>query len=117
MGSLDAGLGRIPRLMMVQPAPLARDPNGFKYSHANYERCDFYCLTHGFVDVMKELPATMILRPANFDTLAVRVHNLASDERLGEAAFPALVIVLVGLLPVVVLSRFIAKSRKVDGAS
>jgi iron(III) transport system permease protein len=57
-----------------------------------------------FVDVMKELPATLIMRPQNFDTLAVRVYNLASDERLAEAAAPALAIVLVGLLPVVLLS-------------
>jgi iron(III) transport system permease protein len=57
-----------------------------------------------FVDVMKELPATLIIRPFNFDTLAVRVYNLASDERLGEAAAPALAIVLVGLLPVLLLS-------------
>jgi iron(III) transport system permease protein len=57
-----------------------------------------------FVDVMKELPATLIIRPFNFDTLAIRVYNLASDERLAEAAVPALAIVLVGLLPVVLLS-------------
>jgi iron(III) transport system permease protein len=57
-----------------------------------------------FVDVMKELPATLIVRPFNFDTLAIRVYNLASDERLAEAAAPALAIVAVGLLPVVLLS-------------
>jgi iron(III) transport system permease protein len=57
-----------------------------------------------FVDVMKELPVTLIMRPQNFDTLAVRVYNLASDERLPEAALPALAIVMVGLVPVVLLS-------------
>jgi iron(III) transport system permease protein len=57
-----------------------------------------------FVDVMKELPATLIVRPFNFDTLAVRVYHLASDERLAEAAAPALAIVLVGLIPVILLS-------------
>ena len=57
-----------------------------------------------FVDVMKELPATLIVRPFNFDTLAIRVYNLASDERLAEAAAPALAIVAVGLLPVMLLS-------------
>jgi iron(III) transport system permease protein len=56
-----------------------------------------------FVDVMKELPATLILRPFNFDTLAVQAHRLASDERLAEAAVPSLVIGLVGLLPVIIL--------------
>ena len=63
-----------------------------------------------FVDVMKELPATLIVRPFNFDTLAVRVYNLASDERLAEAAAPALAIVLVGLLPVILLSWQMVKS-------
>ena len=57
-----------------------------------------------FVDVMKELPTTLIVRPFNFDTLAIRVYNLASDERLVEAAAPALAIICVGLLPVVLLS-------------
>ncbi|MEY4911017.1 MAG: Sulfate transport system permease protein CysW [Pseudomonadota bacterium] len=58
-----------------------------------------------FVDVMKELPATLVLRPFNSDTLAVVAYQLARDERLGEAALPALALVLVGLLPVVLLSR------------
>lgn len=65
-----------------------------------------------FVDVMKELPATLIMRPFNFDTLAVRVYNLASDERLAEAAGPALAIAVVGLGPVIVLSWQIARSRR-----
>ena len=58
-----------------------------------------------FVDVLKELPTTLILRPFNFNTLAVRAHELASDERLADAALPALAIVLIGLLPVILLTR------------
>jgi iron(III) transport system permease protein len=58
-----------------------------------------------FVDVMKELPATLIVRPFNFDTLAVRVYSFASDERLVQASTSALCIVAVGLIPVVLLSR------------
>ncbi len=58
-----------------------------------------------FVDVMKELPATLIMRPFNYDTLAVQAHRLAADERLEGAAVPSLVIVAVGLLPVVLLMR------------
>jgi iron(III) transport system permease protein len=65
-----------------------------------------------FVDVMKELPATLIVRPFNFDTLAVRVYNLASDERLAESAGAALAIVLVGLIPVMLLSSKISSSQK-----
>jgi iron(III) transport system permease protein len=58
-----------------------------------------------FVDVMKELPATFALRPFNFDTLAIEAYNLAKDERLAEAAVPSLVIVLVGLVPLLALTR------------
>ena len=64
-----------------------------------------------FVDVMKELPATLIMRPFNFDTLAIQAYNLANDERLTQAATPSLVIVLVGLLPLFILSRQIMRSR------
>lgn len=64
-----------------------------------------------FVDVMKELPATLIVRPFNFDTLAVEVYRLAADERLAEAAAPALAIVMVGILPVILLSWQIARTR------
>ena len=58
-----------------------------------------------FVDVMKELPATLVLRPFDSDTLAVVAYQLARDERLGEAALPSLALVLVGLFPVLWLSR------------
>ena len=58
-----------------------------------------------FVDVLKELPATFALRPFNFDTLAIEAYNLAKDERLAEAAVPSLVIVAVGLLPVIYVSK------------
>src|SRR5690606_18860099 len=58
-----------------------------------------------FVDVMRELPATLILRPFNFETLATRVYRLASDERLTEASSAAVLIVLIGLVPVVMLYK------------
>ncbi len=61
-----------------------------------------------FVDVLKELPATLVLRPFNFNTLAVRAFELASDERLVDAAPASLMIVLVGLVPVILLSRSIS---------
>ena len=62
------------------------------------------------VDVMKELPATLVLRPFNTDTLAVMAYQLARDERLGEAAMPSLALVLVGLLPVILLSRTLRRN-------
>ena len=64
-----------------------------------------------FVDVMKELPATLVLRPFDFNTLAVRAYELASDERLADSSTAALAIVLVGVVPVIVLSRAISRSR------
>lgn len=64
-----------------------------------------------FVDVMKELPATFVMRPFNFDTLAVQAFNLASDERLAEASTAALTIVVAGLLPIIILSRMMLKPR------
>lgn len=64
-----------------------------------------------FVDVMKELPATLVLRPFNMDTLAVMAHQMARDERLGEAALPALTLVAVGLVPVMLLSRALRRGE------
>jgi iron(III) transport system permease protein len=65
-----------------------------------------------FVDVMKELPATLVLRPFNTDTLAVVAFQLARDERLGEAALPSLALVLVGLIPVLLLSRAMRQTNR-----
>ena len=70
-----------------------------------------------FVDVMKELPATLVLRPFNTDTLAVVAYQLARDERLGEAALPSLALVLVGLIPVVMLSRALRSGPPSPGTS
>lgn len=64
-----------------------------------------------FVDVMKELPATLVMRPFNFDTLATQAYTLASDERLAEASTASLAIVAVGLLPLIMLSRQISRRR------
>jgi iron(III) transport system permease protein len=64
-----------------------------------------------FVDCMKELPLTVILRPFNFHTLATYVHQFASDEKLSEASLAALSIVGFGILPVILLSLAITRSR------
>ncbi len=66
-----------------------------------------------FVDVMKELPATLVLRPFNFDTLATQTYLLAKDERLAEAALPSLAIVAVGLVPILILAQM---ARRGTGA-
>ena len=64
-----------------------------------------------FVDCMKELPATLILRPFNFDTLATYVYQFASDEMLQHSALPALIIVVAGIIPILLMNRSISKSR------
>jgi iron(III) transport system permease protein len=63
-----------------------------------------------FVDALKELPATLVLRPFDFDTLATRAYNLAKDERLGEAALPSLTIVVVALIPVIVVAHALGRT-------
>ena len=57
------------------------------------------------IDTLRELPATLILRPFNLETLATRTYRLASDERLVEASIPALILLAVGLIPVIMLTR------------
>ena len=68
-----------------------------------------------FIDVMKELPATLILRPFNFETLATRVYRLASDERLAEASTAALVLVLLGVVPALLLGIAGRRQRSAIG--
>lgn len=70
-----------------------------------------------FVDVLKELPATLVLRPFNFNTLAVRAYELAGDERLADAGPPALMIVMAGLIPVILLSRAMGKRSNAEQAA
>jgi iron(III) transport system permease protein len=111
--AVDAGLSRITPHMedaarslgMGTTATLAR-------VHAPILRSSL--VTAGllvFVDVMKELPATFVMRPFNFDTLAVQAYNLAADERLAEASTASLAIVAVGLLPVIVASRRLVRQQ------
>lgn len=65
-----------------------------------------------FVDVLKELPITLILRPFNFDTLAIRAFELASDEMVAQSASAAMIIILTGIVPIVILSNLISKGHK-----
>jgi len=64
-----------------------------------------------FVDCMKELPATLLLRPFNFDTLATYVYQFASDELLEECALGAVTIVAAGVIPVILLTRVMGRDR------
>ena len=70
-----------------------------------------------FVDTMKELPMTVIMRPFNFETLATQVHQFAASEQFAEASPSALAIVLAGILPVIILSRAMRNTVHIDTAA
>lgn len=111
--TIESGLGKINPNMDWAGRALGKSPLAIaRKIHAPLLKSSLFtaCLL-AFVEVLKELPATMIVRPFNFETLAVRVYNLASDERIEEAALPALAIVVTGLLPIIILSRLIRKSK------
>ena len=63
-----------------------------------------------FVDIMKELPITLLLRPFDFETLATFTYQFAHDELMGQASVPALLIILVGLIPVIFLNKILRTS-------
>ncbi len=105
--SVEAGYTRVPA-NIDETARMLGASRGrlFTRLHAPLlKRASLAALLLVFVDVMKELPATLVLRPFGSDTLAVVAYNLARDERLAEAALPSLAIVAVGLIPVILLSR------------
>lgn len=111
--AVEASLGKITYSMDFAARSLGRSP-GATLMQVHLPIMRGTLLTAGilvFVDILKELPATLVLRPFNFDTLATKTYDLASDERLAEAAGPALAIGLVGILPVYLLSRAIRASR------
>ena len=110
--TVDAGLSKVTPSMDDAARSLGLGPAAtLKRVHAPLLSSSL--LTAGllvFVDTMKELPATFALRPFNFDTLAIAAYHLTKDERLAEAAIPSLVIVAVGLLPLLFVSRRIMQS-------
>lgn len=113
MNTVDAGLGKIKPSMDDVGKSLGMGPlRILRRVHVPLLRGSL--LTAAllvFVDVLKELPATLILRPFNFNTLAIRTYELANQERLAEAASSALMIVLAGIIPVIILSLSISRAR------
>lgn len=112
-GSIESGLQKITPSMDMASRSLGRTTAGTLMSvHLPMLRGTM--LTAAlvvFVDCMKELPATLILRPFNFDTLATYIYQYASDELLAQSALPALVIVLAGIVPIILMSRSISDAR------
>ena len=113
MNTVDAGLGKIKPSMDDAGRSMGLGPLSIlRRIHIPMLRGSL--LTAAllvFVDVLKELPATLILRPFNFNTLAIRTYELANQERLTEAAASALTIVLAGIIPVIIISLSISASR------
>jgi iron(III) transport system permease protein len=111
--TVEAGLGKIRPSMDEAGRSMGCNPRGvlWRIQIPMLRGSLLTALLLVFVDVLKELPATLILRPFNFNTLAVRAYELAADERLADSAPAALTIVLAGLMPVILLSRSITRSR------
>lgn len=105
--STQAGLTQIHPQLDAAARSLGRTPSGvLRRIHLPLLRPAVLTgLLLVFIDVVKELPATLILRPFNFETLATWVYRFASDERLAQASTAALIIVLVSLIPTLMLSR------------
>lgn len=115
-GSIETGLQKITPNMDMASRCLGRTPSQTLLG-VHLPMLKTSLLTASlvvFVDTMKELPATLILRPFNFETLATYVYQLASDERLEQSALPALFIVLAGIIPVIILSRSMARSKVIS---
>jgi len=113
LGAVQSGLGKITPSLDAAGRSLGYKPmDVLRKIHLPLMKSSVLtALLIVFVDVLKELPATLILRPFNFNTLAVRAFELASDERLADAAPASLMIVLVGLVPVILLSRSIGSGQ------
>jgi len=113
LNAYDSGMATVPPNMDAVARSLGHtSPRVLRSVHLPLARNSVLtALLIVFVDVMKELPATLILHPFNFQTLAVQAHRLASDERLAEAAVPSLALVAVGLIPVILLCRTLGRQR------
>ena len=112
-GSIEASLGKITPSMDMAARSLGNTPTKMLWKvHIPLMRSGIITAALVvFVDCMKELPATLVLRPFNFDTLATHVYQFASDELIAESALGAIFIVLTGLIPILLLSVSIDRSR------
>ncbi len=119
IGSIESSFSKIPTSIDMASRTLGHPPlRSLRLHHLPLIKSGIF--TAGlivFVDCMKELPVTLLLRPFNFETLATHVYLFASDEMIGESALGSLAIVLTGLIPVIVLSQTIAYSRSLEPVS
>jgi iron(III) transport system permease protein len=118
-GTLEAGLGRVTPHIEDAARTLNHGP-AKALIRVNLPIIRGSILTAGlliFVDSMKELPATLLLRPFNYDTLATYVYQFASDELLEECALGAVTIVAAGVIPVILLTRVMGRRSTGDEIS
>ncbi len=117
-GAVDTGMERIPPSLPMAARSLGRTATGtLRAVHMPLIRGSVLTgLLLVFVDCVKELPATLLLRPFNFNTLATRVYDAASLENIGEAAPAAVLVILVGLAAVVLLTRNLGRTIPADAA-
>lgn len=106
-GTISAGVGQISKSLDLAPASLGIKTRWavFKVHLPLLKSSIFIAWLLVFVEAMKELPAVLLLRPFNFETLSTQVYQLISDERLEQGALGAILIVLFGLLPIIFLNR------------
>ena len=112
-GSIDSSFSKVPGSIDMAARTLGHPPfRALRLFHIPLIKSGiFTAMLIVFVDCMKELPATLLLRPFNFETLATHVYLFASDEMIERSALSAMMIVLTGLIPVVVLSKTISYSQ------
>jgi len=106
-GAIDSGIKQIPRSLDYAPASLGINLTGSltKVHLPLLTPAIFVAWLLVFVEAMKELPAVLLLRPFNFETLSSQIYQLISDEMLEQGALGAILIVLFGLLPIVLLNK------------
>ncbi|MEH8047532.1 iron ABC transporter permease [Gallibacterium anatis] len=114
LGSLETSLNQIPPSLDMAGKILGHKPLAIwqKIHFPLMRKGIFTALLLVFIESMKELNASLLLRPFNFDTLATYVFTFTSDEQLERAALPALVLILVGIVPVLILTRSLLKSTR-----
>jgi iron(III) transport system permease protein len=113
-GAITTGLGRVPTSIMEASRVLGKSRSESIYK-VMLPMIRLSCVAGGllvFIDVMKELPMTLLLRPFNYETLATYVYQFAKDELLEEAALPALAIVISGIVPVILMNLALNKVRE-----
>ena len=113
-GTLEAGFGQIAPGLDMAARSLGADKNAtLRLIHLPLLRAPLVtALLLVFVDVMKELPATLILRPFDFETLATQIYTYASLGQIEDAALPALIILTIGLVPVIFGIRVMERLRR-----